>query len=176
MGRNDISNRTNTGRNHKINEQIRDREVRLVGDNVESAIVSIAEAREMAKSMELDLVLINDTAKPVICKIIDYGKFIFNTNKKTKQPKAKPMKEMRYTPNTDSHDFDFKLKHVRSFLDKGHKVKAYVFFKGREMSFKSKGEEILLRLSVEVEDIGIPEALPKFEGRKCIIIFKPKKK
>lgn len=160
---------------HRINEQIRDREVRLVGDNVENGIVPIAEARTLAESLDLDLVIINDKAVPAICKVIDYKKFLFETNKKPKGPKPKPMKEMRYTPNIGDSDFDFKLNHVTNFLEKGHKVKAYVFFKGREMTFRSKGEEILLRLSVAIEDIGVPEALPKFEGRKYIIIFKPKK-
>ena len=167
--------RGDTGSKHKINDQIRDREVRLVGDNVESVIVTIEEARAKAESLELDLVVINDQARPAICRIMDYGKFIFDTNKKPKQPKVKPMKEMRYTPNIGESDFEFKLKHVRNFLEGGHKVKAFVFFRGREMTFKVKGEQILLRLSVEIEDIGVPEGMPKFEGKKCIIIFKPKK-
>jgi translation initiation factor IF-3 len=160
---------------HRINDQIRDKEVRLVGDNVESAIVSIEVARGRADELELDLVLINDQAKPAIAKIMDYKKFIFESTKKVKTPKSKPMKEMRYTPNIGDNDFEFKLNHVKNFLERGHKVKAYVIFKGREMSFKTQGEEILLRLSVGIEDVGVPEGLPKFEGRKCIIIFKPKK-
>jgi len=168
-------NNRNFGRKHKINDQIRGQEVRVVGDNVENGIIPLADAKELATSMELDLVLINDSASPVICKIMDYGKFLFDTNKKPKQPKTKPMKEMRYTPNIGESDFEFKLRHVISFLEKGHKVKAFVFFRGREMAFRDKGEAILLRLSVAIEDYGIPEGLPRFEGRKCNIIFKPKK-
>ena len=131
-------------RKHRINDQIRDKEVRLVGDNVESAVVSIGEARVKAESMELDLVLINEKARPAIAKIMDYGKFLFDAKKKPTQQKSKPMKEMRYTPNTDEHDFNFKLRHVETFLKKGHKVKAFVFFRGREMAFKNKGEDDLL--------------------------------
>jgi len=171
-----MSNRT-TVRKHKINDQIRCREVRLVGEGVEAGkVVSLIEAKKMASDLELDLVLINDSTDPYICKVIDYSKFIFEQNKKPKQPKAKPMKEMRYTPNTDGHDFEFKLNHVRNFLTKGHKVKAFVFFRGREMAHKERGEAMLLKLSVEVEDVGVPEAMPKFEGRKCTVILKPIKK
>jgi len=168
--------RIRTGRNkHRINDQIRDREVRLVGDNVKNSIVPLAEAKELAEFYNLDLVLINDNPTPPICKIIDYKKFVFEANKKPKGPKPKPMKELRYTPNIGDNDFDFKLRHCISFLEKGHKVKAFVFFRGREMAFKDKGEAILLKLSVAIEDYGTPEGLPKFEGRKCTIIFKPKK-
>jgi len=158
---------------HKLNDQIIGDEVRLVGDNVENGVITLSEAKSIAKAKEMDLVLINPNSEPVICKVMDYKKFLYEEKKKGGQPKPKPIKELRYRPNTDDHDFEFKLKHAKSFLDKGHKVKAYVMFRGRELSFKDKGEAILLRLSVELEGLGVPEALPKFEGRKCIMIFKP---
>jgi len=162
---------------NKLNNQIRCSEVRLVGDNVDAGkVVTLEEAKELSMKLGLDLVLVNEKSEPYICKIMDYNKFLFDASKKPSQPKPKPIKEMRYTPNTDDHDFDFKLRHVKSFLSKGHKVKAFVFFKGRELDYKDKGEAMLLRLSVAVEGEGVPESMPKFEGRKCTIILKPNKK
>jgi len=155
---------------HKMNDEIRHKTIRLAGD-YNGIIVSNSEAKEMAG--DLDLVLISEQDGVGICKVMDYQKFLYEEKKKGGQPKPKPIKELRYRPNIDEHDFNFKLKHAKSFLAKGHKLKAYVMFRGREMSFKDKGEELLLKLSVELEGIGIPEALPKFEGRKCTIIFKP---
>ena len=166
------------GRKDKINDQIRGQEVRLIGDNVENGVTPLGDAKELATTMGLDLVMINESASPPIVKIVDYKKYIFDSTKKKKGGnvnKPKPMKEMRYTPNIGDSDFNFKLRHVVNFLEKGHKVKAFVFFRGREMTFRDKGEQILLKLSVEIEDVGVPEGLPKFEGRKCMIIFKPKK-
>ena len=158
---------------HKINSEITVRTVRLVGEGIEAKVCSITEAMRIADEAGLDLVMINETADPPICKLMDYSKFKFD-RKKVKQAKAKPIKEVRYTPNIDSNDLEFKLKHVRSFIEKGHKVKAFVLFKGREMSYKEKGQTILLDLITKVEDIAIPEGLPIFEGNKYIVTLKPK--
>ena len=158
---------------HKLNDQIMGDEVRLIGDLADRGVVSLAEAKSIAKERGEDLVLINPTTQPSICKVLDYKKFLYEEKKNSTQKKSKPIKELRYRPNIGEHDFAFKLKHAKSFLEGGHKVKAYVTFRGREMSFKDKGEAILLRLSVELEGIGVAEALPKFEGRKCTIIIKP---
>jgi translation initiation factor IF-3 len=158
---------------HKINSEITARTVRLVGEGIEAKVCSITEAMRIADEAGLDLVMINETADPPICKLMDYDKFKFD-RKKVKQAKSKPTKEVRYTPNTDSNDLEFKLKHVRSFIEKGHKVKSFVLFKGREMSYKEKGQAILLDLITKVEDIATPEGLPVFEGNKYIVTLKPK--
>jgi len=158
---------------HKINSEITVRTVRLVGEGIEAKVCSITEAMRIADEAGLDLVMINETADPPICKLMDYDKFKFD-RKKVKQAKAKPIKEVRYTPNIDSNDLEFKLKHVRSFIEKGHKVKSFVLFKGREMSYKEKGQAILLDLITKVEDIATPEGLPVFEGNKYIVTLKPK--
>jgi translation initiation factor IF-3 len=162
---------------NKVNEEIKFKTVRLVGDNIDlpdGGVVSIEIARKMAEDMGLDLVLMSDKSKPVVCKLMDYGKFQYNMTKNKPKNKPKPMKEMRYTPNTDGNDFNFKLNHVIKFLEKGHKVKAYVFFKGREMNYKEQGQKILLDLIVQVEDYGVPENVPKFEGNKYTVVIKPK--
>ena len=158
---------------HKINSEITARTVRLVGEGIEAKVCGISEAMRIADEAGLDLVMINETADPPICKLMDYDKFKFD-RKKVKQAKAKPIKEVRYTPNIDSNDLEFKLKHVRSFIEKGHKVKSFVLFKGREMSYKEKGQAILLDLITKVEDIATPEGLPVFEGNKYIVTLKPK--
>jgi len=162
---------------NKINEEIKFKTVRLVGDNVDlpnDGVVSIEVARQMAEDMGLDLVLMSDKAKPAVCKLMDYGKYQYNMAKNKPKNKVKPMKEMRYTPNTDVNDLKFKLNHVIKFLEKGHKVKAYVFFKGREMNYKEQGQKILLDLLVQVEKYGTPENVPKFEGNKYTVVIKPK--
>ena len=159
--------------NFKVNEQITVKRVRVVGEGVESKICHISEALTIAEDLGLDLVLINEESEPPVCKVMDYAKHKFD-RKKVKPNKGKPLKEMRYTPNTDTNDLEFKLKHVRSFIEKGHKVKAFVFFKGREMDFKEKGQAILLDLITKVEDIAVPENLPTFEGNKYIVTLKPK--
>lgn len=171
--RNRRKNNRDEKKQHKLNGQIKGDEVRLVGDNVENGIVPLKDAMVLAKEMDMDLVLMNPTPTPVICKIMDYSKFLYESKKKPKQPKPKPMKEMRYRPNIDDHDYDFKLKHVTNFLEKGHKVKAYVFFRGREKAFIHKGEEILLKLAVDVEEVGKAENMPKLDGNKYTIILKP---
>lgn len=154
--------------------------MRIVGDNVESKVVSIGEALKIADEMELDLVEISPKADPPVCKIIDYKKFLYDSKKKQKALKAKQtkvvIKEIRFGPNTDDHDFNFKLNHAKKFLKEGAKVKAYVFFKGRTIVFKERGEVLLLRFVSELEEYGLPEAMPKMEGKKMIVNLVPKKK
>ncbi|MEN8121148.1 MAG: translation initiation factor IF-3 [Bacteroidota bacterium] len=164
-----------------INKQIRAKTVRVVGENIEEAgILSIEEALKMAQDMELDLVEISPKANPPVCKIIDYQKFLYQQKKKQKEMKSKStkivVKEIRFGPNTDEHDFDFKLKHAIKFLEEGAKVKAYVFFKGRTIIYKERGEVLLLRLAQELEEYAKVEQLPKLEGKRMIMFFSPKKK
>ncbi|MDR1091422.1 MAG: translation initiation factor IF-3 [Prevotella sp.] len=164
---------------HKINGNIRAREVRLVGDNVEQGVYSINEALRLADELELDLVEISPTADPPVCRITDYQKFLYQQKKKQKEAKAKSVKvvvkEIRFGPQTDDHDFNFKLKHAKSFLEEGSKVKAYVFFKGRSILFKEQGEVLLLRFATELEDYGKVDQLPALEGKKMIMMLSPKK-
>lgn len=164
---------------HKINDQIRGREVMLVGPNVEQGNYSLKEALQMAEDADLDLVLMNPNATPPVCKLMDYGKFLFNQNKKDTKPKSKPLKTVRFRPNTGPKDLEVKENQIYKFLEKGHKVKAYVFFKGRENRFKDDGKKLLLQLSERIteEGCGLPESLPKAEGfNKMSMIFKPNKK
>ncbi len=164
---------------HKINGNIRAREVRLVGDNVEQGVYSINEALRLADELELDLVEISPTADPPVCRITDYQKFLYQQKKKQKEAKAKSVKvvvkEIRFGPQTDDHDFNFKLKHAKSFLEEGSKVKAFVFFKGRSILFKEQGEVLLLRFATELEDYGKVDQLPALEGKKMIMMLSPKK-
>lgn len=164
---------------HRINEKIRTPKVRLVGDNVEQGIYSIAEALKMADNLELDLVEISPTADPPVCKIMDYQKFLYQQKKKQKEAKANSVKvvvkEIRFGPQTDDHDFNFKLKHAKNFLEEGSKVKAYVFFKGRSILFKEQGEVLLLRFATELEDYAKVDQLPALEGKKMIMMLSPKK-
>ena len=158
---------------------IRVPEVRLVGENIpEQGVFATRDALRMAEEQELDLVEISPTAKPPVCKIMDYKKFLYDKKKKEKEIKAKTVKtvikEIRFTPNTDDHDFEFKTKHAEKFLKEGAKVKAYVQFKGRMIMFKERGELILLKLAKELEEIGTPEQLPKLEGRRMIMFLVPK--
>ena len=154
--------------------------MRVVGDNVEPSVMSIKAAMALANELELDLVEISPKAEPPVCKIIDYKKFLSAQKKKQKEIKAKQakvvVKEIRFGPNTDDHDFQFKLKHARKFLEDGAKVKAYVFFRGRTIVFKERGEILLLRFATELEDIGTVEQMPKLEGKRMTIMFNPKKK
>ncbi|NDV96576.1 translation initiation factor IF-3 [Dysgonomonas sp. 521] len=164
---------------HRINGNIRTREVRLVGDNVEQGVYTIQEALRMADELELDLVEISPTAEPPVCKIMDYQKFLYQQKKKQKEAKAKSVKvvvkEIRFGPQTDDHDFNFKLKHAKSFLEEGSKLKAYVFFKGRSILFKEQGEVLLLRFATELEDYGKVDQLPALEGKRMIMMMSPKK-
>jgi translation initiation factor IF-3 len=152
----------------------------MVGDEVEPNIVSLDEAIKIARNLNLDLVEISPNAEPPVCKVIDYKKFIYDQKKKQKAIKSKAqkvvIKELRFGPNTGEHDFDFKLKHAKSFLDDGAKVKAFVFFRGRSIIFKDKGQILLLRLAQALEDIGVVETMPKLDGKKMIMIIAPKKK
>ncbi|MEI7675874.1 MAG: translation initiation factor IF-3 [Bacteroidales bacterium] len=164
----------------KINNQIRVREVRLVGDNVEQGVFSIQDALKMADDLELDLVEISPTAVPPVCKITDYQKYLYQQRKRLKEQKAKAskivVKEIRFGPQTDDHDYNFKLKHAINFLEEGDKVKAYVFFKGRSILFKEQGEVLLLRFANDLEDYAKVDQLPVLEGKRMIIMFSPKKK
>ncbi len=153
--------------------------VRLVGENVEDGIFPVREAINMANEQDLDLVEISPTANPPVCKVIDYKKFLFDRKKKQKEIKAKTVKvivkEIRLGPHTDDHDFNFKLKHAEKFLQDGAKVKVDVFFKGRSIIYKDKGEIILLRFAQELEEFGKVEQMPKLEGKRMIMILTPKK-
>jgi translation initiation factor IF-3 len=165
---------------HKINEKIIAREIRLVIEGQEPQVMSTASALRMAEEQELDLVEISPNAVPPVCKIMDYRKFLYNQKRKQKELKAKQskvvLKEVRFGPNTDDHDFNFKLAHARKFLEEGNKVKAYVFFRGRTIVFKDRGEILLLKFAQELADIGAVEQLPKLEGKRMIIMINPKKK
>jgi len=152
----------------------------MVGEGGEPNIVSLDEALKIARDLNLDLVEISPKAEPPVCKVIDYKKFIYDQKKKQKAIKSKAqkvvIKELRFGPNTGEHDFDFKLKHAKSFLEDGSKVKAFVFFRGRSIIFKDKGQILLLRLAQALEDIGIVETMPQLDGKKMIMIIAPKKK
>jgi translation initiation factor IF-3 len=166
---------------HRINERIRVPQVRLVGENIENpGVYSTSEALKMADMQGLDLVEISPSADPPVCKIIDYQKFLYQQKKKQKEIKAKTVKvvvkEIRFGPNTDDHDFQFKLRHAEKFLKEGAKVKAYVFFKGRSILFKEQGEILLLKFAQELEEIGKVEQLPQLEGKRMTMFISPKKK
>ena len=152
----------------------------MVGEGGEPKICSIDEAIKIAKDLGLDLVEISPNVDPPVCKVIDYKKFIYDQKKKQKAIKSKAqkvvIKELRFGPNTGEHDFDFKLKHAKSFLEDGAKVKAFVFFRGRSIVFKDQGQILLLKLAQALEDIGVVENMPKLEGKKMIMIIAPKKK
>ncbi len=173
-------NRQRQQKEHRTNDEINVREVRVVGEDVESAVYPIAEALKMAQDREVDLVEISPTAKPPVCRLIDYKKFLYEKKKKEKEQKAKSkqseVKEIRFTPNTDDHDFDFKAKHAEKFLQDGNKVKCYVQFKGRAIMFKDRGELLLLKFAERLAEVGSLESMPKMEGRRMIAIFTPKKK
>ena len=163
---------------HRTNNMIRVPSVRLVGDNVEVGVYSIQEAMKMAQEQQLDLVEISPQADPPVCKIIDYNKFLYEKKKKEKEMKSKSktaeVKEIRFTPGTDDHDFDFKARHAESFLKEGNKVKAYVQFKGRAIMFKERGELVLLKFAERLAEVGQPEGLPKLEGKRMLMIISPK--
>ena len=154
-------------------------EVRVVGDDVVVGIYPTREALQMARDLGLDLVEISPTAKPPVCRITDYQKFLYQQKKKLKEQKAKTIKvvvkEIRFGPQTDDHDYDFKLKHAKGFLEDGSKVKAYVFFKGRSIIFKDQGEVLLLRFARDLADYAKVEQLPQLEGKRMIIMLSPKK-
>ncbi|MGQ0828993.1 MAG: translation initiation factor IF-3 [Bacteroidota bacterium] len=165
---------------HNINGRIRATEVRVVGEGIEQGVYPIARALEIAKEVGLDLVEISPNAEPPVCKVVDYKKFLYDQKKKQKELKAKAaktvIKEIRFGPQTDDHDFNFKKNHAIKFLQEGSKVKAFVFFKGRSILFKEQGEILLLRFVNELEEYGKPEQMPVLEGKKMIMVIAPKKK
>lgn len=163
----------------RINEQIRVPQVRVVGDNVENpGVYSTSEALKMARELDLDLVEISPQADPPVCRIVDLQKFLYMQKKKLKEMKANSVKvivkEIRFGPQTDDHDYQFKLKHAEKFLQEGAKVKAFVFFKGRSILFKEQGEILLLRLANDLEEIGKVEQMPQLEGKRMIIYIAPR--
>ena len=163
---------------HRINEQIRAKEVRIVGDDIESAVYPIAQALRMAEEHEADLVEISPNAVPPVCRIIDYSKFLYQLKKRQKEQKAKQVKvnvkEIRFGPQTDDHDYNFKLKHAIEFLKDGNKVKAYVFFRGRSIVFKEQGELLLARFANDLAEYGKPDNVPNLEGKRMILNLSPK--
>ena len=165
---------------HRINNFIRVPQVRLVGENVEVGVYNTQDALRMAQDQQLDLVEISPTADPPVFKIIDYNKFLYDKKKKEKEMKAKSktaeLKEIRFTPNTDDHDFDFKAKHAENFLKDGNKVKAYVQFKGRAIQFQERGQLLLLKFAERLNEFGTLESMPKMEGRRMLAMFAPKGK
>lgn len=165
---------------NRINDKIRGvKEVRLVGDNVEQGVYSFETAMRIADDMNLDLVEISPNAVPPVCRILDYQKFLYQKKRKEKEQKANSakvvIKEIRFGPQTDEHDYNFKLKHAQEFLKDGNKVKAYVFFRGRSILFKEQGELLLARFANDLEEYGKVEAMPKLEGKRMIVNIAPKK-
>ncbi|MEF9924669.1 MAG: translation initiation factor IF-3 [Muribaculaceae bacterium] len=164
---------------HAINERIKAKEVRLVGENVVLGVYSISEAIKIADDQGLDLIEITPNAEPPVCRVLDYQKFLYQQRKKLKEQKANStkivVKEIRFGPQTDEHDYGFKLKHAIEFLKEGSKVKAYVFFKGRSILFKEQGEVLLLRFANDLEELGKVEQMPLLEGKRMIIMLTPKK-
>lgn len=167
--------RRQKGPEHRINKYIRAEEVRISGDDVESQVCTLEEALKIAGDLELDLVEITAKAKPPVCKVVDYAKFLYNKKKKEKEIKAKTaktvIKEIRFTPNTDTHDFEFKSKHAEGFLNDGAKIKVFVQFKGRSIVFKDKGFEILEKFVERLEDISKVEQPAKLEGKRITMVL-----
>lgn len=164
---------------YRINEQIRAREVRIVGDDVESQVMQTRDALRLAQQKEVDLVEISPNAEPPVCRLIDYSKYLYQQKKRQKELKAKQVKievkEIRFGPQTDDHDYQFKLKHAQGFLQDGDKVKAYVFFRGRSILFKEQGEVLLLRFANDLEEYGKVESMPVLEGKRMTMFIAPKK-
>lgn len=175
--RNDPKNSKKEG--YPINGQIRAKEVRLVGDNVEQGVYTLHQALQIAEDQGLDLIEISPNAEPPVCRVLDYQKFLYQQKKRLKEQKSKStkvvVKEIRFGPQTDAHDYNFKLKHAMGFLQEGAKVKAYVFFRGRSILFKEQGEVLLLRFANDLEDYGKVEQMPVLEGKRMIIMLTPKK-
>ena len=163
---------------HRINDKIRVPQVRLVGENVTVGVYPTEEARRIATEQELDLVEISPNADPPVCKVIDYKKFLYEKKRKEKEMKANAkqseVKEIRFTPGTDDHDFDFKAKHAENFLKDGNKVKAYVQFKGRAIMFQDRGQLLLLKFAERLAEVGVLESMPKMEGKRMLAMFAPK--
>ena len=170
----------NKKQQYRINEQIRVHEVRIVGEDIESSVMSTRDALRLAEDKGVDLVEISPNAQPPVCRLIDYSKFLYQQKKKAKELKAKQVKvevkEIRFGPQTGEADYAFKLKHAQEFLNDGNKVKAYVFFKGRSIIYADHGEKLLLRFAVELEEFGRAEQMPKLEGKRMIMMIAPLKK
>jgi len=163
---------------YRVNEQIRAREVRIVGEG-DSQVMPTRQALDMARQQGVDLVEISPNAQPPVCRIIDYSKFLYQQKKRQKELKAKQVKvevkEIRFGPQTDDHDYNFKLKHAREFLEEGNKVRAYVFFRGRSILFKEQGEVLLLRFANDLEEVAKVDQMPSLEGKKMFLYLSPKK-
>ncbi|MDB4015096.1 MAG: translation initiation factor IF-3 [Candidatus Arcticimaribacter sp.] len=163
-----------------MNQKITAQEIRLVGENVEVGVYSLNKALALSRELELDLVEISPNATPPVCKILEYKKFLYEQKKRDKALKSKAtkviIKEIRFGPQTDEHDYEFKKKHAEKFLKDGAKLKAFVFFKGRSIVFKEQGQILLLRLAQDLEDLGKVEQLPKLEGKRMTMFISPKKK
>ena len=168
----------NNKQQYRVNEQIRVREVRIVDENG-SSVMPTRQALDIARQQGVDLVEISPNAQPPVCRIIDYSKFLYQQKKRAKEMKQKQVKvevkEIRFGPQTDDHDYQFKLKHAKEFLEEGNKVRAYVFFRGRSILFKEQGEVLLLRFANDLEEYGKVEQLPKLEGKKMFLFLAPKK-
>ncbi|MPM84493.1 Translation initiation factor IF-3 [bioreactor metagenome] len=180
-GHNQSGARSKADDGPRMNREISAPRVRVVGDNITSpGVYSLSEALRMAEELELDLVEISPNVDPPVCKIIDYQKYVYQQKKKAKEMKANAskvvIKEIRFGPNTDEHDFQFKLKHAQSFLEEGFKVKSFVFFKGRSILFSEQGEKLLLRFALELDEYGKAEQMPKLEGKRMIMMITPVKK
>lgn len=164
---------------YRINEQIRAKEVRVVGDDIEAVVLPISKALALASDKGLDLVEISATANPPVCRVIDYSKFLYQQKKRQKEIKSRQVKinvkEIRFGPQTDEHDYDFKLKHAKEFLEEGNKVKAYVFFRGRSIVFKEQGEILLLRFANDLEEVGKVDQMPELLGKRMTMFISPKK-
>ena len=164
---------------YRVNEQIRVREVRIVGDDIESTVMNTRDVIRLAEQKGVDLVEISPNADPPVCRLIDYSKFLYQQKKRQKEMKAKQVKievkEIRFGPQTDDHDYNFKLKHAQGFLSDGDKVKAYVFFRGRSILFKEQGEVLLLRFAQDLEEYGKVESMPVLEGKRMTMFISPKK-
>ena len=164
---------------YRINEQIRSREVRIVGEGIESRVVPLEIALRIAEGRDEDVVEISPTANPPVCRIIDYSKFLYQQKKKAKEQKAKQaridVKEIRFGPQTDDHDYNFKLKHAKGFLQDGDKVKAYVFFRGRSILYKEQGETLLMRFAQDLDEFGSVSQMPILEGKRMTMFISPKK-
>lgn len=169
----------NAKQQYRVNEQIRVREVRIVGDGIESSVMPTRNALHLAEQKGVDLVEISPNAQPPVCRLIDYSKFLYQQKKHQKEMKAKQVKvdvkEIRFGPQTDDHDYEFKLKHAKGFLSDGDKVKAFVFFKGRSILFKEQGEVLLLRFAADLEEYGKVEQMPQLEGKRMIMFIASKK-
>ena len=178
ISKNWLMKNDNMKNQYRINEQIRVREVRIVGDGG-STVLPTREALDMARDQGVDLVEISPNANPPVCRLIDYSKFLYQQKKRQKEMKAKQVKvevkEIRFGPQTDEHDYQFKLKHAKEFLEEGNKVRAYVFFRGRSILFKEQGEVLLLRFANDLEEYGTVEGMPSLEGTKMFLYLAPKK-